>query len=164
MLKEIEKKIVQHQTIYPDYSVTEKEKKTAECEALINGGIAAPLFRGFQYMIYRLSEEFAVSTEDSLQLGFDVLKQREDFCVDGIAGRSTALQIRFVLDRIDPTEARSQTFEDDMKGIEEGKRVVEGALYDYISQLYRRVLNLPPVLFLPESAFNESYVVMGDGR
>lgn len=159
MLKEIEKKIAHYQANHSGSVITEKEKQAALDEASRSGEIAAPFFRGFQYMIYRLSKEFSVSTEDSLQLGFDVLKQREDFCVDGAAGRSTALQVRFVLDRIDPTGERCRIFGDELKKIGEGERIVEGILYDYVSQLYRRTFNKPPVLFLPESAFNESYVV-----
>ncbi len=162
MSKEIDNKIVQYQASYPDSVVTEKEKEVALAEAVRSGEVAAPFFRGFQYMIYRLSDKFAVSTEDSLQLGFDVLKQREDFFIDGVAGRSTMLQIRFVLDRVDPTGECSRIFDDELKRIGKGERIVEGALYDYVSQLYRRAFHIPPVLFLPESAFNESYVVMDE--
>lgn len=144
---------------HPGVTVGSEQRSLAALDAFNAGSIKRSSFMGYQYMIYLMSQKLGVATEDSAwDMGIDLMGDRSDFVVDGYAGRSAAIQIRLLLDKMDPTGKTEKLFDGEIKSIEEGKELTSGPLYEYICNAYQHTMGARPVLFLWDQALRQPFV------
>ncbi|OVE81334.1 hypothetical protein BVY03_03880 [bacterium K02(2017)] len=165
--RKINRMVKNHERKFKGSRVSLVQKRMAKLDAYNAGSLKKSAFRAFQYMVYELCKEHNIPTTDDSGIwdfGIDRFGDQENFEVDGFAGKTTARQVKKLLDQLieldysEDLELHESQYRSDTLKIKKGTQLTSGALYDFIAKLYQSEFNQQPLLFLGEKESKKAYV------